>query len=159
MRIRIISVGKLKDRWFHEAQAEYIKRLSRFARIDIEEVRDEPAPKNASAGEIEVLMKKEGERIRAAIDKGGGEIIALTPEGRKQDSRGFAEMVKRYGDTGRDITFIIGGSYGISREIKDLAGMQLSFSDLTFPHRLFRIMLLEQIYRAFKINANEEYHK
>ncbi len=159
MRIRIISVGKLQDRWFHEAQAEYIKRLSRFARIDIEEVRDEPAPKNASAGEIENLIKKEGERIRAAIDKGGGEIIVLTPEGRKQDSYGFAETIKRYGDTGRDMTFVIGGSYGISREIKDLAGMQLSFSDLTFPHRLFRIMLLEQIYRAFKINANEEYHK
>ena len=79
MKIRIISVGKLKERWFHEAQAEYLKRLSRFARIEIEEVRDEPAPKNASAGEIEVLMKKEGERIRAAIDNGGGEIIILTP--------------------------------------------------------------------------------
>ena len=159
MKIRIISVGKLKERWFHEAQAEYLKRLSRFARIEIEEVRDEPARKNASAGEIEVLMKKEGERIRAAIDKGGGEIIILTPEGRKQDSYGFAEMVNRYGDMGRDMTFVIGGSYGISRDIKALTGMQLSFSDLTFPHRLFRIMLLEQIYRAFKINANEEYHK
>lgn len=158
MNITILSVGKIKDKWFAAAQGEYEKRISRFAKLRIVELADEAAPKNASAKDIENLMKKEGERIIAAIPK-ETTLIVLTPEGKEMDSPDFAKLIGSYQDMGRSLTFVIGGSYGIDKAIKAMAAHRVSFSMMTFPHRLFRIMLVEQIYRAFKILGGEEYHK
>lgn len=153
-----MSVGKIKDKWFAEASGEYEKRISRFAKIKVQELADEAAPKSPSVKDIEKLMKKEGERIFAAIPK-DSRVIALTPEGKEMDSIAFSSLIGACRDSGRNLCFIIGGSYGMDAAVKAAAEQKISFSKMTFPHRLFRIMLEEQIYRAFKILGNEEYHK
>ena len=158
MKIRIISVGKMKERYWKEAQQEYAKMLSRFASIEVVEVADERTPEDASAGEVRAVLKKEGERVRAAL-KGVDKYYALASEGTQEDSVAFSRRIAREADSTRVLGFVIGGSFGMADDLKrDAAGL-ISFSKMTFPHRLARILLLEQLFRAFKIAHGETYHK
>ena len=158
MKIRIISVGKMKERYWKEAQQEYSKMLSRFATVEVVEVADERTPEDASAGEIRAILKKEGERVRAAL-KGVDRFYARASEGTQEDSVAFSRRIAREADSTRSLGFIIGGSFGLAEDLKrDAAGL-VSFSKMTFPHRLARIILLEQLFRAFKIAHGETYHK
>lgn len=150
--IKVICVGKLKENYLKEAVSEYSKRLTKYTKINIIEIND------FSIGDTNTILKKEQEEIVKFIDS-KDYIITLEIEGEKINSTQLAQKINNIFITNSNITFIIGGSYGLSNEIKKLANYKLSFSDLTFPHQLFRVMLLEQIYRAFKINNNEEYHK
>ena len=159
MKIRIICVGKIKEAFFRDAIAEYVKRLSKFSIIEIVELQDEKTPDKASAAEEELILKKEGDRILSKI-KDSDYLITLEIEGKRLTSPSFAEKIKNITLSGYStIDFVIGGSLGIDKRIKSLADYSLSFSDMTFPHQLMRVVLLEQIYRAFKINAGEPYHK
>lgn len=150
--IKIICVGKLKENYLKDAVYEYIKRISKYTKIDIFEVDD------ISIGNTDNILKKEENQIIRLIDNKDF-IITLEIEGNKLNSIDFAKKIDSIFINYSNITFIIGGSYGLSDTIKNLSNYKLSFSDFTFPHQLFRVMLLEQIYRAFKINNNEEYHK
>ncbi len=150
--IKIICVGKLKENYLKDAVYEYIKRISKYTKIDIFEVDD------ISIGNTDNILKKEENQIIRCIDNKDF-IITLEIEGNKLNSIDFAKKIDSIFINYSNITFIIGGSYGLSDTIKNLSNYKLSFSDFTFPHQLFRVMLLEQIYRAFKINNNEEYHK
>lgn len=159
MKITIIGVGNIKESYFKEAIAEYTKRLSKFCSVEIIEVKDEMLKDNSSPKDDEIVKKTEGERIIKALPKNSYNIL-LDLRGKKLDSIGFSNMlddVMKYGNS--NITFIIGGSIGVSKEIYDLADYKLCFSDMTFPHKLMRVILLEQVYRAFKILNNETYHK
>ena len=158
MKIRIISVGKMKERYWKEAQQEYSKMLSRFATVEVVEVADERTPEDASAGEIRAILKKEGERVRAAL-KGVDRFYALASEGTQEDSVAFSRRIAREADSTRSLGFIIGGSFGLHPSIKAEAGLRLSMSPMTFPHHMARIMLLEQIYRAYQIAGGAKYHK
>ena len=158
MKIRIISVGKMKERYWKEAQQEYSKMLSRFATVEVVEVADERTPEDASAGEIRAILKKEGERVRAAL-KGVDRFYALASEGTQEDSVALSLRIAREADSTRSLGFVIGGSFGLAEDLKrDAAGL-VSFSKMTFPHRLARIILFEQLFRAFKIAHGETYHK
>ena len=159
MKITIIAVGKIKEKFYRDAIDEYSKRLSKYCKLEIKEVADEKTPDNASETVNLQILAKEGERIRNLIPK-DSYVIVLAIEGKKYDSVGFAKMIENAGIRGvSNITFIIGGSLGIQEEIKCFAQGSISFSDMTFPHTMFRLMFTEQIYRAFKINANEKYHR
>jgi len=152
-KINIITVGKLKEEFFEKAAKEYQKRLSGDYKLNIIEI---PAAKlydNPNAKEIEKALKEEEEKILKHIEK--GLIIALCVEGKQQTSEEFAKLL----DTPEPITFIIGGSHGLSDVVKAKANIKLSFSKMTFPHRLFRVMLLEQIYRGANILKGTHYHK
>ncbi len=143
-KITFVVVGKIKESFYRDAVAEYTKRLSRFAKIEIKEI-SEGANPNAETGDILRAVK--------------GYVIALAVEGEKLSSEGLAKKIKTLGDTGKDIAFIIGSSCGLSDEVKKSADYLLSFSDMTFPHQLMRVILAEQVYRAFMINAGATYHK
>lgn len=159
MKITIIAVGKIKEKFYRDAIEEYAKRLSKYCRLQILEAADEKTPEHASETVHKQILAKEGGRIRNLIPK-DSYVIALAVEGKKYDSIRFAEMIRDAGIRGiSSITFIIGGSLGIMEEIKENAQELLSFSDMTFPHQLMRVILLEQLYRGFKIIANEPYHK
>lgn len=159
MKIKIICVGKLKEKYLKDGISEYIKRLSRFCKTEIIELNDEKIPDNASKAEEDIVIKNEGEKILKHIQK-GEYVISLCVEGKNISSTGLAEKINEITLSGLStITLIIGGSLGIDDKIKNLSDFKLSFSKMTFPHQLMRLILLEQIYRAFKINANEEYHK
>ncbi len=159
MKIKIVCVGKIKENFYKEAVAEYVKRLSRFSKIEITELPDEKIPDNASDKENELVLKKEGELILSAI-RNDEYVISLCVEGKKYSSPAFAEKIEEIFSSGNNcIDLIIGGSLGLSDEVKKRSDLKLSFSDMTFPHQLMRVILLEQIYRAFKINNNEKYHK
>lgn len=159
MKIRIISVGKIKEDFYKDAISEYAKRISKFASYEIVECPDEKTPDNASDKENLKILEKEGERILAQI-KPGEYVIALALEGKKMDSVSFSERLSDITIKGNNtIDFIIGGSLGLSSQVKNRADFLLSFSDFTFPHQLMRVILSEQIYRAFKIMGNEPYHK
>lgn len=159
MKIKLITVGKVKESFFREAISEYSKRLSRYCSLEIIEVSDEMTPDKASDSENELILKKEGDRILAKI-KDSEYLITLEIEGRKFTSEKLADKLSAICLSGYStITFAIGGSLGLSMEVKKRADFALSFSDMTFPHQLMRVILLEQIYRAFKINSNEPYHK
>ena len=149
--IKIITVGKLKEKYFKDAVEEYLKRLSKYTKIDLIEVPDEDF-------DIKKTLLKEKESILKYVsDK--DYVVTLEIEGKELTS---VELSKKLNDTliqNSDITFIIGGSYGLHEDIKNMSNYKLSFSKLTFPHQLFRVMLLEQLYRSFKINNNETYHK
>lgn len=156
MRIRIVCVGRLKEKYFEQAQAEYVKRLSRFATVDIVEVKDE-TPKSESAADERAARDEEGKRI---LPKLKGYVIACSPGGKTLTSEEFAARFKDLSVRGQsDVSFIIGGSTGLSDAVLQTADLVLSFSAMTMPHRLFRIVLLEQIYRAFKISSGQTYHK
>ena len=159
MNINIVCVGKLKEKFMSQAADEYIKRLSRFAKVKVTELPDEPAPEKMSAAEEMSVLKKEGDRILEKISP-ADYVIALCVEGKQMSSEKLAEHIANCMLSGAStITFVIGGSLGLSDDVKKRAALRLSFSLMTFPHQLMRVILLEQVYRAFKINANESYHK
>ncbi len=159
MNINIIAVGKIKEDFFKKACAEYEKRLSRFCKLKIFEVADEAMSDRPSESETAQILKKEGEKIKNAI-KHTDVLISLCVEGKQMPSEDLAEFIgSACLDGANSFTFVIGGSLGLSEEIKKMSRVRLSFSKMTFPHQLMRVVLLEQIYRAFKINAGESYHK
>ena len=150
--IKIICVGKIKEEYFKAAIDEYKKRLSKYTDIEIIEVLDE------GLTDVKTTLKKESEKLLKYINP-KDYIITMEIEGKQLSSPELAEKINNIYNTNSNISFIIGGSYGLSDEIKNLSNYKLSFSKMTFPHQLFRIILLEQIYRSFKINNNESYHK
>jgi len=159
MNINIIAVGKIKEELLKKACAEYEKRLSRFAKLNIIEIPDEPMSDRPSESEREQVLKKEGAKILSAIKK-TDVLITLCVEGKQMKSEDFASFIDNACVSGAsDFTFVIGGSLGLLDDIKNLSRLKLSFSPMTFPHQLMRVILLEQIYRACKINHNESYHK
>lgn len=153
LKIKIVCVGKMKEKYFLEAQAEYIKRLSRYANVEVTELADEP-----DTAPDKVVLQKEGERIKKAIIP-SSHICAMAIEGKQRTSEEFAQYIGALENEGKPITFIIGGSLGIEDSIKNSADTKMSMSKMTMPHRLARIVLLEQIFRAFKILRKESYHK
>ena len=159
MNVKIVCVGKLKEAYFEAACAEFQKRLKRFCTLEIVELADEKAPESLHPSEETLVKEKEGRRILNAI--GAKDVVAaLAIDGRMLSSEEFAAFVKQKEDTGcRTLTFVIGGSLGLSSEVLSRADARLSFSRMTFPHRIARLLLLEQLFRAYKINAHETYHK
>ncbi len=159
MKIDIICVGKLKEKYLAAAVAEYVKRLSKYCKLDIKEVPDEKAPENLSAKQEVDLKNKEGDAILKHI-KEGAYVIALAIEGKMYSSEELAENISSLGVKGKShIVFVIGGSLGLSEAVLRRADEKISFSKMTFPHQLVRVILLEQVYRCFRINQNEPYHK
>jgi 23S rRNA (pseudouridine1915-N3)-methyltransferase len=158
VRIRIISVGKIKEKYYKEIQDEYLKMLSRFCSTEVIEVQDEKISVDPSDRDVEIILEKEREKIERYILK-NSTVIVLAIEGEQTDSVSFAKTLKSEQDHSHDLTFIIGGSLGLADSVKKKADMRLSFSKMTFPHRLARILLLEQLFRGFKIINNETYHK
>ncbi len=158
IKCKIIALGSLKEKYFKEACAEYQKRLTRFCDLEICEIEPAKLPENPSAGEIDGALKKEAEQIIKKIPK-NSRVIALCVEGKEKSSEDFASYIDEVSNLGQGICFIIGSSYGLSEEVKRLANLRLSLSIMTFPHKLFRVMLLEQIYRGFMINQGSKYHK
>lgn len=153
LKVNLVCVGKVKEKYFAEGIAEYAKRLSRFCDFSITETAEENA-QNLSIAEIK---EKEGANI---LPKLRGTVFALCIEGKKYSSKGFSDKLKSLKDRGAgEITFVVGGSYGLSDEVKKRADELISFSDLTFPHTLFRLVLTEQVYRAFTIISGTPYHK
>ncbi len=159
MRVDIICVGSIKEKFYKEAVEEYRKRLSRYCDLRITEVRDEKTPDHASDAENEIIRQKEGKRIMEKMNPQSF-VIALAIEGKKMDSIALSGFLEKAEVDGRgQITLVIGGSLGLDRQVMDKAHYLLSFSDMTFPHPLMRVILLEQIYRSFRIRKNEPYHK
>ena len=158
MNTAIVCVGRLKEKYWRDAAAEYEKRLSRFLRLETIELPDLPEPVNSSPAIEAQIRQKEGEAILAKL-RPDDIVVALCIEGKQLDSVSLSAQLARYADTGRRVAFVIGGSLGLSPEVVARANMKLSFSPMTFPHQLARIMLLEQVYRACKIGAGERYHK
>lgn len=159
MKIRIICVGKIKESFYRDAISEYSKRLSKFANLEIVELSDEKTPDKASEAENMLILEKEGNRIMDSI-KDNDYVICLAIEGRKIDSVAFSKKLEEICVHGYNcIDFVIGGSLGLNEKVKKRGDYLLSFSDFTFPHQLMRVVLVEQIYRAFKISNNEPYHK
>jgi 23S rRNA (pseudouridine1915-N3)-methyltransferase len=159
MRITICTVGKIKEKFFRDAIAEYSKRLGRYCKLDIVEVEDEKTPDNAGETVETAIKEKEGRRLLARI-RDDSYVITLTIDGARLDSVGLSQKLEKLGVQGTShITFVIGGSLGLSEEVQSRADYRLSFSDMTFPHQLMRVILLEQIYRSYRIMKNEPYHK
>lgn len=159
MNISVIAVGKVKDKYLIQGIAEYTKRLTRYIKLSITEIQDEAIPEGASQKQEEEVVIKEGKKILSSI-KEDSFVITLCIEGDKYDSIELADKISRLAVQGKsNIAFVIGGSLGLWDEVKKRADMRLSFSKMTFPHQLMRLLLLEQVYRAFKINSNEVYHK
>lgn len=159
MKITLITVGKIKEKFFRDAADEYGKRLSRYCKLDIREAADEKTPEKASQIQCEQILQKEGERILKLMPEDAF-VITLEIEGRRLTSEAFASQIERLGVNGTShIAFVIGGSIGLHNSIKKRADLAVSFSDMTFPHQLMRVVLLEQIYRAYRIIHKEPYHK
>lgn len=159
MNITLVTVGKIKERYLEDAIKEYSKRLGRYCRLDIIQVADEKTPDGASAALENQIREKEGQRILSNIREGSF-VIALAIEGRMLSSEELARKLQKLGVDGVSrIVFVIGGSLGLSREVMRRADYSLSFSPMTFPHQLMRVVLLEQVYRSFRIGAGEPYHK
>lgn len=159
MNITIIAVGKLKEKYLKLAIDEYSKRLSRYCKLDFIELPDEKTPDNASEKDELIIKDKEGKLILSKI-KDNAFVIAMDLQGKELSSEDFAKFISKCGVTGNsNIVFVIGGSLGLSDEVRKRANYKLCFSKMTFPHQLFRVMLLEQVYRGFRINNNEPYHK
>ena len=159
MKITVLCVGKVKEKFFVDAVKEYSKRLSRYCKLEILEVADEKTPDNASDVVVRQIKEKEGERMEKLLPE-GAYVIALAIEGKKLTSEKLAEKIETLGITGTShIVFLIGGSLGMSDRLLVRADYLLSFSDMTFPHQLMRVILLEQIYRSYRIIQGEPYHK
>lgn len=158
MNIDIIAVGKLKEKYLRDAVGEYAKRLSAFAKLNIIELPDEKICEKPSVKETEAVKNKEGEAILSKIRR-DSYVIALCVEGKQVSSEQLSERLSEVMMTSSNIVFIIGGSLGLSDSVKNIADFKLSFSKMTFPHQLMRVILLEQVYRGFKIMRNESYHK
>lgn len=151
IKINISCVGNLKDKFFIDASAEYLKRLSRFCQCNVKELKEYTNLEN-----IEQIKQAEGQEIMNNLK---GYTVLLDVKGKEMSSEQFATLIKDISLTSSEITFVIGGSYGVSEQVKQKVNFKLSVSPMTFPHRLFRVMLLEQIYRAFTILNNINYHK
>ena len=158
MNMALVCMGRLKEKYWRDAAAEYEKRLSRFGKWETIELPDLPEPANSSPAIEEQIKKKEGEAILARI-RDGDIVVCLCIDGRQMDSVQLSAKLTELIDTGRRVVFVIGGSLGLSPEVVRRAQLKLSFSPMTFPHQLARVMLLEQVYRAMKIAAGERYHK
>lgn len=159
MNITLVTVGKVKEKFYRDAIAEFQKRLSRYCKLDIIEVADEKTPDKASDVVEEQIKEKEAERILKYV-KEDAYCIALAIEGKKTDSVKFAKHINELGISGKsNLVFIIGGSLGLHTSVLNRADEKLSFSDMTFPHQLMRVILLEQIYRCYRIINGEPYHK
>lgn len=159
MKITIITVGKIKEKFFQDAIAEYSKRLGRYCKLEIIQVADEKTPDGASEILEAQIKEKEGERILSNI-RDGSFVIALAIEGTMLDSVELAEKIEKWGVSGiSQLVFVIGGSLGLSKQVLSRADYKLSFSRMTFPHQLMRVILLEQIYRSYRIIQGEPYHK
>jgi len=159
MKLTIVAVGKLKEKYLKEGINEYSKRLSRFCELQIIEVEDEQAPENLSASQEKQVKKREAERIMNKV-KEGSVLIVLDLKGKKLSSEEFSDKLNSFFISGKShLTFVIGGSLGLDEELVQKADFRLCLSDMTFPHQLARLILLEQIFRAFKILNNETYHK
>ena len=159
MKIRLICVGRLKERFFEDAVSEYKKLLSKFTELEIVELPDEKTAHDPSPADIEKVKSVECARITEKLQQ-GEYVVALDPRGKMLSSEELSEKLSGLMLEGKSrAAFIIGGSHGLTDEVRRRADLVLSFSKLTFPHQLFRVMLLEQLYRAFKISAGETYHK
>lgn len=155
LTVNVVCVGKIKESYFRDAIAEYSKRLGRFCKLNVIEV-DEELQKSETAKEIERVKQREGDRIIAKLN---GLVIALDSQGKELTSNGLADYISNVSLTNSAISFVIGGSNGLSADVKNKADMLLSFGKVTYPHQLMRVILTEQIYRAFMINSNSAYHK
>lgn len=158
MNVCVLCVGKLKEKWAREGCAEYVKRLSRYGNLEIRELPDCPEPEKPSEALNRQVMEKEGREILKTI-RPGDYVVALCVRATQPDSPGLARMMAEWDMLGRRVVLVIGGSLGLSEEVLKRADARLSFSNLTFPHQLMRVVLLEQLYRGAKINAGERYHK
>lgn len=157
--VTLIAVGKIKEKYLREALDEYAKRLSAYCKFEVVEVKDEKTPDSPSAREKQLVLEREGERISAKIPQGAA-VISLCVEGKQMTSKRFAELISGYSIRGiSKIAFIIGGSFGLDEKIKALSDVRLSFSEMTFPHMLMRVILAEQLYRGFTITEGKTYHK
>ena len=156
VKVNVVAVGRVKEKYFADGISEYAKRIGKFANFSIIEIAEENFNK-VDAKAIEIIKERECERILPHLK---GQVYAMAIEGKKYSSENFAKEIKSLVDKGEGvITFVIGGSYGLDDKIKEKADKLLSFSDMTFPHTMFRLMLTEQIYRAFSINSGSNYHK
>lgn len=159
MRITVLCVGKVKEKYLRDAIAEYIKRLDRYCKLSFIEVDDEKTPDHSSEAEKNEIKRKEAQRLLSKI-KADSYVIALAIEGREVDSVDFSKVIEKSAVSGiSQIVFVIGGSLGLCDSVLSRADLKISFSKLTFPHQLMRVILLEQIYRSFRILKNEPYHK
>lgn len=159
MKITIVCVGKIKEKFYRDALAEYAKRLSRYCSLTITEVADEKTKEQASETECAIIKDREGERILKSI-RDDGYVIALAIDGKTLDSVELSEKIDKLGLSGKsNVYFVIGGSLGLSDAVMKRADYKLSFSRMTFPHQLMRVILLEQIYRCYRIINHEPYHK
>lgn len=158
LNVLVIGVGRLKEAWEREACAEYMKRLKRFCALEVRELDDQPEPDRPSEALNQKVMEREGRDILACI-RPNDRVVALCIDGRSYDSVEFAGKMAAWSMDGRRLVLVIGGSLGLTKAVTDRADEKLSFSTFTFPHQLMRVILLEQVYRAFKIGANERYHK
>ncbi|WP_214828894.1 23S rRNA (pseudouridine(1915)-N(3))-methyltransferase RlmH [Exiguobacterium algae] len=159
MNISIITVGKLKEKYLKQGIAEYTKRLSAYAKVQEIEVPDEKAPEHLSEADMLLVKQKEGERILAKLSP-DTHVIALAIQGKQRTSEEFARELDQLATYGKSkIAFVIGGSLGLSDDVMKRANDTISFSKMTFPHQLMKLVLCEQIYRAYRINRNEPYHK
>jgi len=159
LQIQIVAVGNIKEKYLKDAVSEYEKRLSRYCRVTINEVSEEKVPETLSTAEKEQVLKKEAERIRNSLLKNTFTVV-LDLKGEQPDSPGFSKLLSSWMLQGKSsISFVIGGSIGLDRKLVKEADYSLCLSNLTFPHQLTRVILLEQIYRCFKIINNETYHK
>ncbi|RGY99090.1 23S rRNA (pseudouridine(1915)-N(3))-methyltransferase RlmH [Clostridium sp. AM58-1XD] len=159
MKITLITVGKIKEKFYEQAIAEYVKRLGKYCKLEILQVADEKTPDGASQAAEQKIKDKEGERILAQVRE-GAYVVALAIEGEMLDSVQLAEKIDRLGISGiSHIVFVIGGSLGLSEAVMKRADYKLSFSKMTFPHQLMRVILLEQVYRSYRIISGEPYHK
>ena len=159
LSVHLICVGKLKEKFYLEACAEYMKRLSPYCKLTLTELPEVKLPQAPSPGEIAAALSKEADAIRAKLPPNSS-LVALCVEGKERSSPELARLIRDWEQTAaRHLVFLIGGSYGLHPSIKAEAGLRLSMSPMTFPHHLARVMLLEQVYRAFKINEGSNYHK
>lgn len=158
IKITVIALSGLKEKYLRDAAAEYQKRLGGFCDLKIEELTPVRLSEKPSVSEVNAALEREAELIIKKIPANSA-VFPLCIEGNELSSENFAELIKNNADMGKGITFIIGSSYGLSEKVKALSSKRLSFSKMTFPHQLFRIMLLEQLYRAFRINTGGTYHK
>lgn len=159
MKITIVCVGKIKEKFYRDAVQEYVKRLSRYCKPEIVEVEDEKTPDKAGEGLTEQIKKKEGDRILSRL-KEDAYVVTLEILGKKLDSVAFSEVLSKAALSGKShIQFVIGGSLGLCDAVSARADLKLSFSDMTFPHQLMRVILCEQIYRGYRIINGEPYHK
>lgn len=158
MNVTVLAVGRLKESYLREGCGEYIKRLGAYAKINVVEINEERCSDNPSDSVIKSVIKNEGERIIKKIPK-GAVVIPLCIEGEEYDSRDFSAMLDAVSLNASHICFVIGGSFGLDDDVKALGKIKLSFGKMTLPHQIARMVLLEQVYRAFSISNNSKYHK